>query len=128
MEKDAAFERRFQQVFVAEPSVVDTISILRGLKERYEGHHGVRIQDRALVMAAQLSSRYITGMESVPFLVCSCVCFVYLEFVFVLKVVLEVLDDSDSSVKELALSLIVEMLKNQVPTPFVPFLFWGLCS
>ena len=86
VEKDAAFERRFQQVFVAEPSVVDTISILRGLKERYEGHHGVRIQDRALVMAAQLSSRYITGMESVPFLVCSCVCFVYLEFVFVLKV------------------------------------------
>ncbi|KAG4929810.1 hypothetical protein JHK82_046882 [Glycine max] len=61
VEKDAAFERRFQQVFVAEPSVVDTISILRGLKERYEGHHGVRIQDRALVMAAQLSSRYITG-------------------------------------------------------------------
>ncbi|KAL3018300.1 hypothetical protein AAZX31_05G021300 [Glycine max] len=61
VEKDAAFERRFQQVFVAEPSVVDTISILRGLKERYEGHHGVRIQDRALVMAAQLSNRYITG-------------------------------------------------------------------
>ncbi|KAK9130055.1 hypothetical protein Sjap_010542 [Stephania japonica] len=61
VEKDAAFERRFQQVYVAEPSVVDTINILRGLKERYEGHHGVRIQDRALVMAAQLSSRYITG-------------------------------------------------------------------
>ncbi|XP_074592260.1 chaperone protein ClpB1-like isoform X1 [Curcuma longa] len=61
VEKDAAFERRFQQVYVAEPSVVDTISILRGLKERYEGHHGVRIQDRALVIAAQLSSRYITG-------------------------------------------------------------------
>ncbi|XP_052179610.1 chaperone protein ClpB1 [Diospyros lotus] len=61
VEKDAAFERRFQQVYVAEPSVVDTISILRGLKERYEGHHGVRIQDRALVVAAQLSSRYITG-------------------------------------------------------------------
>lgn len=61
VEKDAAFERRFQQVFVAEPSVVDTISILRGLKEKYEGHHGVRIMDRALVVAAQLSSRYITG-------------------------------------------------------------------
>ncbi|PIA47891.1 hypothetical protein AQUCO_01400469v1 [Aquilegia coerulea] len=61
VEKDAAFERRFQQVYVAEPSVPDTISILRGLKERYEGHHGVRIQDRALVMAAQLSARYITG-------------------------------------------------------------------
>ncbi|CAA7397350.1 unnamed protein product [Spirodela intermedia] len=61
VEKDAAFERRFQQVYVAEPSVADTISILRGLKEKYEGHHGVRIQDRALVVAAQLSSRYITG-------------------------------------------------------------------
>lgn len=61
VEKDAAFERRFQQVYVAEPSVPDTISILRGLKEKYEGHHGVKIQDRALVVAAQLSSRYITG-------------------------------------------------------------------
>nr|CAB3474232.1 unnamed protein product [Digitaria exilis] len=61
VEKDAAFERRFQQVYVAEPSVVDTVSILRGLKEKYEGHHGVRIQDRALVVAAQLSSRYIMG-------------------------------------------------------------------
>ncbi|XAR65529.1 hypothetical protein NMG60_11009681 [Bertholletia excelsa] len=61
VEKDAAFERRFQQVYVAEPSVADRISILRGLKERYEGHHGVRIQDRALVVAAQLSARYITG-------------------------------------------------------------------
>ncbi|GMH21550.1 hypothetical protein Nepgr_023392 [Nepenthes gracilis] len=61
VEKDAAFERRFQQVYVAEPSVADTISILRGLKEKYEGHHGVRIQDRALVVAAQLSARYITG-------------------------------------------------------------------
>ena len=79
VEKDAAFERRFQQVFVAEPSVVDTISILRGLKERYEGHHGVRIQDRALVMAAQLSNRYITGMESVLFW-CVCVCFESLWF------------------------------------------------
>ncbi|KAL5544595.1 hypothetical protein UlMin_008379 [Ulmus minor] len=61
VEKDAAFERRFQQVFVAEPSVPDTVCILRGLKEKYEGHHGVRILDRALVVAAQLSSRYITG-------------------------------------------------------------------
>ncbi|AAF31725.1 heat shock protein 101; 13093-16240 [Arabidopsis thaliana] len=61
VEKDAAFERRFQQVYVAEPSVPDTISILRGLKEKYEGHHGVRIQDRALINAAQLSARYITG-------------------------------------------------------------------
>ncbi|XP_021761516.1 chaperone protein ClpB1 [Chenopodium quinoa] len=61
VEKDAAFERRFQQVYVAEPSVPDTISILRGLKEKYEGHHGVRIQDRALVVAAQLSARYISG-------------------------------------------------------------------
>ncbi|CAI9787228.1 unnamed protein product [Fraxinus pennsylvanica] len=61
VEKDAAFERRFQQVYVAEPSVADTINILRGLKEKYEGHHGVKIQDRALVVAAQLSARYITG-------------------------------------------------------------------
>nr|DAD40842.1 TPA_asm: hypothetical protein HUJ06_015165 [Nelumbo nucifera] len=61
VEKDAAFERRFQQVYVAEPSVADTINILRGLKERYEGHHGVQIQGRALVVATQLSSCYITG-------------------------------------------------------------------
>ncbi|CAI5981145.1 unnamed protein product [Closterium sp. NIES-64] len=61
IEKDAAFERRFQQVLVKEPSVADTVSILRGLREKYEGHHGVQIQDRALVVAAQLSSRYITG-------------------------------------------------------------------
>ncbi|TQE01591.1 hypothetical protein C1H46_012821 [Malus baccata] len=61
VEKDAAFKRRFQHVYVVEPSVEDTISILQGLKERYEGHHGVRILDRALVVAAQLSSRYITG-------------------------------------------------------------------
>src|SRR5580704_1155952 len=59
IEKDAAFERRFQQVFVGEPSVDDTISILRGLKERYEVHHGVRIKDEALVAAATLSLRYI---------------------------------------------------------------------
>ena len=60
IEKDAALERRFQQVFVGEPSVEDTIAILRGLKERYEVHHGVRIQDAALVAAAVLSDRYIT--------------------------------------------------------------------
>ncbi|MFB3896875.1 MAG: ATP-dependent Clp protease ATP-binding subunit, partial [bacterium] len=60
IEKDAALERRFQQVFVGEPSVDDTISILRGLKERYEVHHGVKIQDAALVAAAVLSHRYIT--------------------------------------------------------------------
>ena len=59
IEKDAALERRFQPVFVGEPTVEDTISILRGLKERYEVHHGVRIQDAALVAAATLSSRYI---------------------------------------------------------------------
>ncbi|XP_058194790.1 chaperone protein ClpB1-like [Rhododendron vialii] len=61
VEKDAAFARRLLQVYVAEPSVEDTISILRGLKERYEGHHDVRILDQALVVAAQLSARYITG-------------------------------------------------------------------
>jgi ATP-dependent Clp protease ATP-binding subunit ClpB len=60
IEKDAALERRFQPVLVGEPSVEDTISILRGLKERYEVHHGVRIQDAALVAAATLSHRYIT--------------------------------------------------------------------
>ena len=61
IEKDAALERRFQQVFVPPPSVADTIAILRGLKERYEVHHGVRIQDAALVAAAVLSDRYVTG-------------------------------------------------------------------
>ena len=60
IEKDAALERRFQPVYIGEPSVEDTISILRGLRERYEIHHGVRIQDAALVAAATLSSRYIT--------------------------------------------------------------------
>ena len=60
IEKDAALERRFQPVYVGEPSVEDTIAILRGLKERYEVHHGVRIQDSALVAAATLSHRYIT--------------------------------------------------------------------
>ena len=60
IEKDAAFERRFQPVMVEEPTVEDTISILRGLKEKYEVHHGVRIQDSALVAAATLSHRYIT--------------------------------------------------------------------
>jgi ATP-dependent Clp protease ATP-binding subunit ClpB len=61
IEKDAALERRFQPVLVEQPSVEDTIAILRGLKERYEVHHGVRIQDTALVAAAVLSDRYLTG-------------------------------------------------------------------
>jgi ATP-dependent Clp protease ATP-binding subunit ClpB len=61
IEKDAALERRFQPVYVDQPSVEDTIAILRGLKERYEVHHGVRIQDSALVAAAMLSDRYLTG-------------------------------------------------------------------
>lgn len=60
IEKDPALERRFQQVLVREPSVEDTISILRGLRERFELHHGVRIHDRAIVAAAELSNRYIT--------------------------------------------------------------------
>jgi ATP-dependent Clp protease ATP-binding subunit ClpB len=61
IEKDAALERRFQQVYVGEPSVEDTISILRGLKEKYEVYHGVKITDSALVAAATLSNRYISG-------------------------------------------------------------------
>ena len=61
IEKDSALERRFQQVYCAEPSVEDTIAILRGLKEKYEVHHGVRIRDEALVAAATLSNRYITS-------------------------------------------------------------------
>src|SRR5689334_25127809 len=60
IEKDAALARRFQPVFVGEPSVEDTVSILRGIKEKYELHHGVRITDSALVAAATLSNRYIT--------------------------------------------------------------------
>jgi ATP-dependent Clp protease ATP-binding subunit ClpB len=63
IEKDAALERRFQQVFVGEPSVDDTIAILRGLKERYEAHHKVAIADSALVAAATLSNRYISGRQ-----------------------------------------------------------------
>jgi ATP-dependent Clp protease ATP-binding subunit ClpB len=63
IERDPALERRFQQVFVGEPSVVDTIAILRGLKERYEAHHKVAIADNALVAAATLSNRYITGRQ-----------------------------------------------------------------
>ncbi len=63
IEKDAALERRFQTVFVGEPSVEDTISILRGLKERYEVHHGVRIQDSAVIAAATLSQRYIPDRQ-----------------------------------------------------------------
>jgi len=63
IEKDSALERRFQQVFVGEPSVEDTVAILRGLKERYEAHHKVTIADSALVAAAALSNRYITGRQ-----------------------------------------------------------------
>ncbi|HVS28355.1 MAG TPA: Clp protease N-terminal domain-containing protein, partial [Solirubrobacteraceae bacterium] len=63
IEKDAALERRFQPIFVGEPSVTDTIAILRGLKERYEAHHGVRIRDAALVAAAVLSDRYIADRQ-----------------------------------------------------------------
>ena len=63
IEKDAALERRFQQVFVGEPSVEDTVAILRGLKERYEAHHKVEIEDAALVAAASLSDRYISGRQ-----------------------------------------------------------------
>jgi ATP-dependent Clp protease ATP-binding subunit ClpB len=63
IEKDPALERRFQQVFVGEPSVEDTIQILRGIQEKYEAHHGVRITDAALIAAATLSDRYITGRQ-----------------------------------------------------------------
>ncbi|MFJ6132994.1 ATP-dependent chaperone ClpB [Janibacter terrae] len=63
IEKDPALERRFQQVFVGEPSVEDTVAILRGLKERYEAHHKVEIEDTALVAAATLSDRYISGRQ-----------------------------------------------------------------
>ncbi|HEV7875787.1 MAG TPA: AAA family ATPase, partial [Nocardioides sp.] len=63
IEKDPALERRFQQVFVGEPSVEDTIQILRGIQEKYEAHHGVRITDAALVAAATLSDRYIPGRQ-----------------------------------------------------------------
>ena len=60
IEKDAALERRFQKVMIGEPSVEDTIAILRGLQEKYEAHHGVQITDPAIVAAAELSNRYIT--------------------------------------------------------------------
>src|SRR6202034_2661844 len=60
IEKDPALERRFQPVLIAEPTVEDTIAILRGLKDRYEVHHGVRIKDAAIIAAAMLSQRYIT--------------------------------------------------------------------
>ncbi|GGF44792.1 chaperone protein ClpB [Marmoricola endophyticus] len=63
IEKDPALERRFQQVYVGEPSVEDTVAILRGLQEKYEAHHGVTITDAALVAAAMLSDRYITGRQ-----------------------------------------------------------------
>ena len=62
-EKDAALERRFQKVFVGEPSETDTIAILRGLKPKYEVHHGVEISDSAIIAAAKLSSRYITDRQ-----------------------------------------------------------------
>ena len=60
IEKDAALARRFQPIFTGEPNIDETISILRGLKERYEAHHGVRISDRAIIAAVKLSDRYIT--------------------------------------------------------------------
>src|SRR5881275_1197254 len=63
IEKDAALERRFQPVFIGEPSLEDTVAILRGLKEKYEVHHGIRIRDAALVAAARLSDRYISGRQ-----------------------------------------------------------------
>ena len=63
IEKDPALERRFQQVYVGEPSVEDTVAILRGLKERYEAHHKVSINDGALIAAATMSNRYITGRQ-----------------------------------------------------------------
>src|SRR5699024_2553217 len=63
IEKDPALERRFQQVFVGEPSVEDTVALLRGLKERYEAHHKVAIADSALVAAASLSNRYIADRQ-----------------------------------------------------------------
>jgi ATP-dependent Clp protease ATP-binding subunit ClpB len=64
IEKDAALERRFQPVLINEPSVQDTIAILRGLKEKYEVHHGVRIKDAALISAAILSDRYISELST----------------------------------------------------------------
>lgn len=63
IEKDAAFERRFQQVMVNEPSVNETISILRGIREKYEVHHGVTILDSAMVSAASLAHRYLTSRK-----------------------------------------------------------------
>jgi ATP-dependent Clp protease ATP-binding subunit ClpB len=63
IEKDKALERRFQPVFVGEPSLEDAVAILRGLKERYEVHHGIRIRDGALVAAVRLSDRYISGRQ-----------------------------------------------------------------
>merc|ERR1719223_1830515 len=63
IEKDAALARRFQSVYVAEPNVEDTVSILRGLKDRYEIHHGIRIRDEALIAAATLSDRYIADRK-----------------------------------------------------------------
>ncbi|KAL6899175.1 hypothetical protein ACP4OV_005833 [Aristida adscensionis] len=68
VEKDAAFERRLQKVHVEEPSTQATIAILQGLKQRYEGHHGLRIEDAAIVAAVQLAGRYITGQEFFDYL------------------------------------------------------------
>ena len=65
IEKDAAFERRFQQVMINEPTVPETISILRGIKEKYEVHHGCTILDSSLVAAAQLAHRYLTSRKLV---------------------------------------------------------------
>jgi ATP-dependent Clp protease ATP-binding subunit ClpA len=61
IEKDSAFERRFAQVLVEEPTVPDTVNIMRGIREKYETHHGVRILDTALVLAAQLAKQYLTS-------------------------------------------------------------------
>ena len=63
IEKDAALERRFQKVLINEPNIEDTVAILRGLKERYEVHHGIDITDSAIIAAAQLSNRYITDRQ-----------------------------------------------------------------
>lgn len=68
IEKDAAFERRFAQVLVNEPSVADTISILRGISEKYETHHGVRIMDGALYQAATLAHRYLVSLHILSYL------------------------------------------------------------
>ncbi len=85
VEKDAALARRFQPVFIAEPNVEDAISILRGIKEKYEVHHGVRITDRSLVAAATLSHRYITDR-------------------FLPDKAIDLMDEAASSIRSMALS------------------------